>query len=48
MATFYSELLIKNGSDYVLNNMTDPDEYANGGKTRATRDMTTQLMIPCF
>lgn len=32
IATFYSELLVKNGSFYVLNNMTDPDEYANGGK----------------
>lgn len=31
IATFYSELLVKNGSDYILNNMTDPDEYANGG-----------------
>lgn len=30
---FYSELLVKNGSTYQLNNMTDPDEYANGGKT---------------
>lgn len=29
---FYSELLVKNGSTYQLNNMTDPDEYANGGK----------------
>lgn len=45
IATFYSELLIKNGSDYVLNNMTDPDEYANGGKTKATRDLTDKLMI---
>lgn len=33
IATFYSELLVKNGSSYVLNNMTDPDEYANGGKS---------------
>lgn len=32
IAAFYSELLVKNGSFYVLNNMTDPDEYANGGK----------------
>lgn len=32
IATFYSELLVKNGSSFVLNNMTDPDEYANGGK----------------
>lgn len=47
IATFYSELLIKNGSDYVLNNMTDPDEYANGGKTRATHNLTTQLMTRC-
>ena len=29
VATFYSELLSKNGSSYVLTNMTDPDEYAN-------------------
>ena len=29
IATFFSELLTKNGSTYVLNNMTDPDEYAN-------------------
>ncbi len=34
IAKFYSELLVKNGSDYVLNNMTDPDEYANGGEDR--------------
>ncbi|KAL8823513.1 MAG: hypothetical protein Q9191_005784 [Dirinaria sp. TL-2023a] len=29
IATFYSELLTKNGSSYQLTNMTDPDEYAN-------------------
>ncbi|KAL8682840.1 MAG: hypothetical protein Q9186_001169 [Xanthomendoza sp. 1 TL-2023] len=29
VAVFYSELLEKNGSTYVLTNMTDPDEYAN-------------------
>ncbi|KAL9010129.1 MAG: hypothetical protein Q9173_004907 [Seirophora scorigena] len=29
VAVFYSELVEKNGSSYVLNNMTDPDEYAN-------------------
>ncbi|KAL8848061.1 MAG: hypothetical protein Q9221_006895 [Calogaya cf. arnoldii] len=29
IAVFYSELLEKNGSTYVLANMTDPDEYAN-------------------
>ncbi|KAL8929031.1 MAG: hypothetical protein Q9208_001474 [Pyrenodesmia sp. 3 TL-2023] len=29
VAVFYSELLEKNGSSYVLTNMTDPDEYAN-------------------
>ena len=29
IATFYSELLSKNGSSYILTNMTDPDEYAN-------------------
>ncbi|KAI4146516.1 MAG: hypothetical protein L6R39_003435 [Caloplaca ligustica] len=29
IAVFYSELLQKNGSTYVLTNMTDPDEYAN-------------------
>ncbi|KAL8815590.1 MAG: hypothetical protein Q9223_005283 [Gallowayella weberi] len=29
VAIFYSELLMKNGSTYVLTNMTDPDEYAN-------------------
>ncbi len=32
IAKFYSELLVKNGSTYQLYNMTDPDEYANGGK----------------
>lgn len=32
IATFYSELLVKNGSAYTLSNMTDPDEYANGGR----------------
>lgn len=26
IATFYSELLTKNGSSYQLTNMTDPDE----------------------
>ena len=26
IATFYSELLVKNGSSYQLTNMTDPDE----------------------
>lgn len=31
IVTFYSELLVKNGSTYQLYNMTDPDEYANGG-----------------
>ena len=30
VATFYSELLVKNGSGWGLANMTDPDEYANG------------------
>ena len=30
IATFYSEVVTKNGSSYVLTNMTDPDEYANG------------------
>lgn len=30
IATFYSEVVTKNGSQYVLTNMTDPDEYANG------------------
>lgn len=30
---FYSELLVKNGTTYQLYNMTDPDEYANGGKS---------------
>ncbi|KAL8938979.1 MAG: hypothetical protein Q9216_003605 [Gyalolechia sp. 2 TL-2023] len=29
IAIFYSELLERNGSTYVLTNMTDPDEYAN-------------------
>ncbi|KAL8868246.1 MAG: hypothetical protein Q9198_008251, partial [Flavoplaca austrocitrina] len=29
IAVFYSELLEKNDSTYVLLNMTDPDEYAN-------------------
>ncbi|KAL8674082.1 MAG: hypothetical protein Q9168_001517 [Polycauliona sp. 1 TL-2023] len=29
IAVFYSELLQRNGSTYVLANMTDPDEYAN-------------------
>ncbi|KAI9871934.1 MAG: hypothetical protein M1830_002241 [Pleopsidium flavum] len=29
IATFYSEVLEKNGSYWVLTNMTDPDEYAN-------------------
>ncbi|KAI4093694.1 MAG: hypothetical protein LQ344_002759 [Seirophora lacunosa] len=29
VAVFYSELVEKNGSSYVLTNMTDPDEYAN-------------------
>ena len=29
IATFYSEVLTKNGSKYALTNMTDPDEYAN-------------------
>ncbi len=32
IAKFYSELLVKNGSTYQLYNMTDPDEYANGGE----------------
>ena len=39
LATFYSEILRKNGSSYDLLNMTDPDEYANhvdnGGYTMA-------------
>ena len=30
IATFYSEVVTKNGSYYALTNMTDPDEYANG------------------
>ena len=30
IATFYSEVVTKNGSQYALKNMTDPDEYANG------------------
>ena len=29
IATFYSEVVTKNGSSYTLTNMTDPDEYAN-------------------
>ncbi len=29
IATFFSEVLTKNGSQYALTNMTDPDEYAN-------------------
>ena len=29
IATFYSEVVTKNGSQYTLTNMTDPDEYAN-------------------
>ncbi|KAI9933689.1 hypothetical protein MW887_004760 [Aspergillus wentii] len=29
IATFYSELVTKNGSVYELTNMTDPDEFAN-------------------
>ena len=29
VAVFYSEVLTKNGSQYTLTNMTDPDEYAN-------------------
>ena len=29
IATFYSEVLTKNGSQYELTNMTDPDEFAN-------------------
>ena len=29
LATFFSEVLTKNGSKYELTNMTDPDEYAN-------------------
>ena len=31
IATFYSEVLVKKGSSYALDNMTDPDEYANHG-----------------
>ena len=30
IATFYAEVVTKNGSQYALKNMTDPDEYANG------------------
>ena len=30
IAMFYSQIVLKNGSSYVLTNMTDPDEYANG------------------
>ncbi|KAI1618694.1 alpha,alpha-trehalase [Exophiala viscosa] len=29
LATMYSDLLVKNGSQWSLLNMTDPDEYAN-------------------
>ncbi|KIW16829.1 hypothetical protein PV08_04019 [Exophiala spinifera] len=29
VATLYSELLVKNGTRWALENMTDPDEYAN-------------------
>lgn len=29
IATFYAEVVNKNGSQYMLTNMTDPDEYAN-------------------
>jgi trehalose/maltose hydrolase-like predicted phosphorylase len=29
LASLYSDILIKNGSTYILTNMTDPDEYAN-------------------
>lgn len=29
VAAMYSELLVKNGSEWALLNMTDPDEYAN-------------------
>lgn len=43
IATFYSELLVKNGSYYMLNNMTDPDEYANGGK----KDRRSPLCQQC-
>lgn len=39
LATFFSEILHKNGSSYDLLNMTDPDEFANhvdnGGYTMA-------------
>jgi trehalose/maltose hydrolase-like predicted phosphorylase len=39
LATFFSEILHKNGTTYDLLNMTDPDEYANhvdnGGYTMA-------------
>ena len=39
LSTSYSNLLVKNGSQYVLRNLTDPDEYANhvdnGGFTMA-------------
>ena len=30
IAMFYSQVVTKNGSSYVLTNLTDPDEYANG------------------
>ena len=30
IAQFYSQVVTKNGSNYTLTNMTDPDEYANG------------------
>ncbi|KAL9638640.1 MAG: hypothetical protein Q9164_001419 [Protoblastenia rupestris] len=30
IAMFYAQVVTKNGSVYVLTNMTDPDEYANG------------------
>ncbi|KAL9128350.1 MAG: hypothetical protein Q9217_002954 [Psora testacea] len=30
IAMFYAQVVTKNGSSYVLTNMTDPDEYANG------------------
>lgn len=37
IATFYSAIVVKNGSVYTLSNMTDPDEFAdhvdNGGFT---------------
>ena len=32
IATLYSELLVKNKTFYTLKNMTEPDEYANGGR----------------